>query len=186
MSYRFLKWPFISAITAFVCYVPFLFIRAFDSLSILYLLILGAVFLIFLVIVLAIRTIYKRRPSGTIILTVLVFVFVSTLMFLSAERLRPRARWLFLSKSFKREVLHLVADPKNGLRYEEWDGWGMAGQDTIVFLIYDPTDELGEGLRNSSSGQFAAIARHTWHWERLERCWYSVTFYTNDPWASDE
>jgi len=66
----------------------------------------------------------------------------------------------------------------------EWDGWGFAGSDTVVYLVYDPNDSLVPAVRSHSSGNFKGIPCEVWHVRRLESNWYSVVFYTETAWNS--
>src|SRR5580698_10876482 len=52
------------------------------------------------------------------------------------------ARWLIWSRSYKAEVLAQPDSSNEELKHIEWDGWGWAGMDTTVYLVFDPTDSL--------------------------------------------
>ena len=181
-------WSFLSvgALAGFVLYLPFLYLKSFDLESIGHILVLILPAIVLSIGIVLRRFFVKRWMSSRPVLAALGFLGVSVLMFLSTEHLRPWARWLVGSGHYKQEVQLLPANPRTGIRYMEWDGWGFAGTDTIVFLVYDPTDTLGEALRKHSPGRFAAFAQHVWFYERLEKCWYSVAFYTNEPWDPSE
>ena len=62
------------------------------------------------------------------------------------------ARWLIWSRSYKAEVLAQPNSASGELKHIEWDGWGWAGMDTTIYLVFDPTNSFVMGGR-SSSGQ---------------------------------
>lgn len=177
--------PGLGAAAAVFCYAPFLYIEVPFAFPIIYLFPLSLLVLLVSLALLAVM-IYRRRANWYILLTPALFFILSLALCQWTDHLRPRAQWLVFSHSYKRELPNLASSPKTGLQYREWDGWGMAGSDTFVFLIHDPTDELGDALRRHLPGRFAALEQHTWFYERLESGWYSVTFYTNDPWDPNE
>ena len=92
------------------------------------------------------------------------------------------ARWMFSSHRYKSEVL---AQPAlNGeFRHIEWSGWGIAGQDTTVYLVYDPNDSLFAASRTQSGGRFSGLPCDVVGVHRLEANWYTVQFYTNESWG---
>jgi hypothetical protein len=95
---------------------------------------------------------------------------------------RSDARWLLHSRTYKAEAL-AQPSPQNGeLRHMEWDGWGMAGQDTVVYLVNDPNDSLLPATRGYSAGNSKGISCDVWRVSRLESHWYSVVFYTDTAW----
>ena len=64
------------------------------------------------------------------------------------EKSSSAVKWLLYRHGYKAEVL---AQPsKNGeLNHIEWDGWGWAGQDTTVYLVFDPTDSLSAAAKSN-------------------------------------
>jgi hypothetical protein len=180
MHRRLWAFPIVGALAGFVLYLPFLYVEHFDLESIGYIL-----FLILLTVVLCVgivlrRFFVKRWVSLRPVLVVLGFWGISALMFVSTDRLRPWARWLVASRHYTSLVLKQQADPKTGLRYAEWDGWGWAGMDTSVELVYDPTDTLGCEIRHNPKGRFAELAEKTAFVQRLGPGWYSLTLYTGE------
>ena len=90
------------------------------------------------------------------------------------------ARWLIGSSHYKAEVL-AEPSPANGeLKHIEWDGWGWAGMDTTIYLVFDPTDSLSRA--NGHSGKFVGIPCEVLLVKRLEAKWYTVQFYTSHYW----
>jgi hypothetical protein len=52
-------------------------------------------------------------------------------------------RWRVSSRSYKAKVLGQPASANAEFKHVEWDGWGWAGQDTTVYLVFDPKFALG-------------------------------------------
>lgn len=94
---------------------------------------------------------------------------------------RWRAEWLVDSRNYKAEVL---AQPQKSaaLRHVEWDGWGLAGQDTVVYLVFDPDNTLAEAARTVRPGKYPGIPCEVPSVWKLENTWYTVLFYTNTDW----
>jgi hypothetical protein len=97
-------------------------------------------------------------------------------------RVRAAIRWSCWSRDYKAAVLAQPASANGMFKHIEWDGWGWAGQDTTVYLVFDPTDSLsaaGKGHHNKFNGLPCEVAMLT----RLENNWYTVQFYTNEFWG---
>jgi hypothetical protein len=69
------------------------------------------------------------------------------------------------------------------LKHIEWDGWGWAGQDTTVYLVFDLADSLSNAARNQRSGKFDGIPCEVPVVKQLEKNWYLVQFYTDEWWG---
>jgi hypothetical protein len=93
------------------------------------------------------------------------------------------ARWLFLSSSYKSKVLAQPVSASGELRHIEWDGWGWAGQDTTVYLVFEPTDALSVAAKSQQPSKFGGIPCEVYRVRRLESHWYTVQFYTNEFWG---
>jgi hypothetical protein len=176
----------ISALAAFVMYLPLLYLRSFDFESIFYLLGLFLATLAIGIGIIARRISMKRWPNWRLFPAAAVFWAVSVSMFWSTESLRPWARWIVASDRYKNLVLQQRPDRGSGLRHIEWDGWGWAGMDTSVQLVYDPTDSLARELRLNPKGRFAEVAVRTAKAQRLGKNWYSLTLFTSETWDSDD
>jgi len=99
--------------------------------------------------------------------------------------LRFETRWVFTRSSSMNEMrTHLAT--QNGIKYFEWDTWGMAGQDTIVYLVYDPADRLRHPRKTAEGRTSSGLPHEVWQIWRLEPHWYSVVFYTNSCWDCPE
>jgi hypothetical protein len=124
----------------------------------------------------------RTKRSLSIILTITLYCGSSWLLWRSFMDVRPAERWLLHSRKYKAEVL-AQPSPKNGeLQHMEWDGWGFAGSDTFVYLVYDPKDSLVPAARSHSYGKFNGIPCEVSRVRRLESHWYSVVFYTSTVW----
>ncbi len=180
MKNKLWRFPLSSALAAFVLYVPFLYTKSFDLESIGYLLLLFVLTLAFCFWILVRGVAFRRWGNRTSVYAVLAFLAVSIGMFLSNQRLRPWARWLVASGRYTTLVLQQPPDPQTGLRSIEWDGWGWAGMNTSVDLVYDHKDSLAHEIRNNPKGRFAEIAEKTAFAQRLGPGWYSLTLYTGE------
>ena len=94
---------------------------------------------------------------------------------------RDHVRWLLLSGSYKAQVL--AQPPSKELKHAEWDGWGFAGADTTVFLVFDPTDSLAGATKAPPPIKSEALPCEVVRIRRLARQWYAVLFYTDTYWG---
>jgi hypothetical protein len=104
------------------------------------------------------------------------------LTFVGCQRSSDASRWLAKSQDYKSEVL---AQPAaiGELKHIEWDGWGWAGQDTTVYLVFDPTDSLSAAAKSQRPGKFSSLPCEVFLVRRMEDHWYTVQFYTNEFWG---
>ncbi len=98
--------------------------------------------------------------------------------------LREKVRWLGASAYYKAQVSAQPEAPDGEFKHIEWDGWGMAGQDTSVFLVFDPGDVLAEAAASGKPGKFVGLPCLVWSVHRLEDHWYSAVFFTNTYWGA--
>jgi hypothetical protein len=92
------------------------------------------------------------------------------------------ARWLMWSRSYKSAVLAQPDSTDGYLKHVEWDSWGWGGEDTVVYVVFDPTDSLFQGASSHEPGQHGGIPCKVFRVRRLESQWYTVHFYTNKIW----
>jgi hypothetical protein len=92
-------------------------------------------------------------------------------------------RWRIWSNSYKAKALAQTASVSGNFKHIEWDGWGWAGQDTSVYLVFDPTDSLSAAAQSHKPGTFSGIPCEVFLVRRLENQWYTVQFYTNEFWG---
>lgn len=145
---------------------------------------LGAVPIISLVLVIiGIVSAVRRAPQRALAIVAALFVFwgVSWALLRNELPIRSEVRWLWRSKAYKAQVLAQPVPANGDLRHIEWDGWGFAGADTTVYLVFDPNDSLTAGSR--TSGKFNGIPCEVPEIHRLERDWYTVLFFTNAGWG---
>jgi hypothetical protein len=113
-------------------------------------------------------------------------VFVVELLFAAAYLIsftvRTPVRWALFRGGYKAQVQSLAEPPNGELKHLDWDGWGMIGQDTEVYLVFDPTNSLAHLASSHQSGKVAGIPCEFWEARRLERNWYAVVLYTDQDW----
>jgi uncharacterized iron-regulated membrane protein len=97
--------------------------------------------------------------------------------------LRTATKWFMRSQRYKSEVLAQSGGTAGELKHIEWDGWGWAGQDTTVYLVFDSTDSLSMAAANHAPGKFNGIPCEVAQVRQLESHWYTVQFYTNEFWG---
>ena len=95
---------------------------------------------------------------------------------------RFETRWVMHRARLQHEVL-TNPGPEPGLKHVMWDDWGMAGQATLSYLVYDPTDQLKNAGKTGKGRSSAELPHEVWEVWRLEPHWYSVVFYTNEGWT---
>jgi len=92
--------------------------------------------------------------------------------------------WAVLASSYKTTVLARPRPPAGQLRHELWDGWGFAGMDTNVYLVFDPDDSLFAASVRKTTGHLPGVTCAVWNVQRMEQHWYSVRLYTDEWWDS--
>jgi hypothetical protein len=123
----------------------------------------------------------KRLSASTAIATFIVYCLTTGIVVVHRNEIRTNTRWFLWSKRYRAQVLATAAT--NGeLKHIEWDGWGFAGADTTVYLVFDPSDSLLTGAEDHSFGKFAGIPCKVPFVHQLEAHWYTVLFYTDTDW----
>jgi hypothetical protein len=169
--------PLYAAVGAVIVFLPFV-IYAYDIGELLYLLIAVPIVSLVLLIVFVVK---KRRLA---VLAMLVVYWAVTLVLVrNSLDLRSTVRWLLWSRNYKAAVLAQPESPNGELRHIEWDGWGWGGNDTTVYLVYDPADSLSATANSHSSGKFSGLPCEVPRVRRLENHWYTVLFYTDTTWG---
>jgi hypothetical protein len=104
-----------------------------------------------------------------------------TLLTTNEYSLREKLRWSALANRYKVDVL---ASPRldGQLRHAVLDGWGFAGMDTDVYVVFDPTDSLlaDSGRKPPVKALGIPCAFDSVH--QMEPHWYSVHYFTNEQW----
>lgn len=116
--------------------------------------------------------------------TLVVYWAVSAILVATKTPDRETLRWSLWSKRYKAEVLRQPRPANGELKHVEWDGWGFAGAgNTVVYLVFDPTDSLAAETKSHPAGRFSGIPCEVPRVRRLENGWYSVMFYTETEWG---
>jgi len=140
----------------------------------------------FCFIVAAVVIALRKRPirSLSIVSMLVVYCAVTWALLRNPDEIHSKIRWLYGSKTYKSQVLSQSNSTNGGLKHIEWDSWGWGGDDTFVYLVYDPSDSLLAAAQSHASGKFAGIPCRVPVVYRMDRHWYSVVFYTNTGWDS--
>lgn len=94
------------------------------------------------------------------------------------------ARWMAWSGAYKAAVMGQPEPLDHELKHIEWDGWGWGGEDTSVYLVFDPMDALAGAGRSHQPGKYNGIPCEVDRVKRLEAKWYTVRFYTDRVWRA--
>jgi hypothetical protein len=121
--------------------------------------------------------------GGTLLLVCIAFTGAVLEGFVPQPRPMQSARWLLKSRKYKHEVMLEPSGPNGELKHIEWDGWGWGGNDTTVYLVFDPENALADGATSGLSGRYPGIPCEVYRVRRLEDRWYAVQFYTETDWS---
>ncbi|MFZ0420721.1 MAG: hypothetical protein WAM04_21650 [Candidatus Sulfotelmatobacter sp.] len=133
----------------------------------------------------------ENRPSKTLwlvaaigALLIAASLVIAAVVAWQFYSIRSATKWFVWSQRYKREVLAQSGGTAGELKHVEWDGWGFPGAgDTIVYLVYDPTDSLSAAAKGHQPGKFIGIPCTVFLVSRLESEWYTVQFYTQEEWG---
>jgi hypothetical protein len=96
---------------------------------------------------------------------------------------RTSIRWLLESGQYKAAVLALPEPTDGTMKHVEWDAWGFAGVgDTVIYLVFNPSDSLRNASRNKLAGKFNGIPCSVRKISQMDKHWYTVFFYTDEDW----
>jgi hypothetical protein len=123
-----------------------------------------------------------RRKRLTLLSTMTVVWAITAVLFVYQSQVRTAARWLVWSHDYKARVLAQEAPANGEFRHTEWDSWGWGGEDTTVFLVFDPEDSLSSAASIHQPGKFNGVPCAIPEVTHLESHWYAVRFYTNQDW----
>jgi len=132
-------------------------------------------------ILLAIFILKFRVQAPASLSMIAIFLVGSWIFFRVSDDVRTTARWLIESRMFKNNIL-AQHEVRGELKHAKWDGWGFAGMDTTVYLVFDPDDSLAADSTKDAPGKYAGIPCEVPTVRRLERRWYAVQFYSNTDW----
>jgi hypothetical protein len=125
------------------------------------------------------RTAYVAWISFETLVAVVVLAAAIALTW-NTYAVRTAIRWFALSHDYKARVLAQPVSASGNLKHIEWDGWGWGGQDTTVYLVFDPADSLSATAASKQTGKSDSLPCEVARVARLESHWYTVQMYTND------
>ena len=176
------RWPLYSMLAAVILFVP---AALFDpDLSLLAFVIAGII--IGLVLIgYSVKKAFARKPRECLSILMMLAIYGTTSAILVANHngVRTAARWLVWTNYYKARVMSEPDSTNGELKHTEWDGWGWAGMDTSVYLVFDPADSLSGAAKSHQSGKYTGIPCPVDVVRRLESHWYSVQFYTDESWG---
>jgi energy-coupling factor transporter transmembrane protein EcfT len=178
--------PIAAALLSFVVFISLAFCQV-DTALFTYLFVVAPILLLGSVALLAYIITGKGRPKRPALLLALAIIWVLTplLFFVHLKYqfpIRTNARWLVWSRDYKEKLLARPAPANGDLKHMEWDRWGWAGNDTVAYLVFDPTDSLSAAALNHHPGKYAGIPCVVPSVGRLENRWYTVLYYTDQTW----
>jgi len=125
----------------------------------------------------------KKRRRCLSLLAVLVLYSATSVGLIVCDLRNPYTiRWWALSRSYKARVLAQPASANGDLKHIEWDGWGWAGTDVTVYLVFDPADSLSKTADGNKYGRFSGIPCDVVAVRRFESHWYTVQLSANEFW----
>jgi hypothetical protein len=172
-----------AAILALAVYLPLMLSKEFDLAAMIYFFALLPALTLLLALVLGIVWFIKKRaPGRSILLMMVVYWAVSAVLYVNSESLRAQLKWVWGASEFKSQVLAHPSKTPGEFSHAEWDGWGMFGMDTKVYLVFDPTNSLSLAAARHSNGVIQGIPCIVASIRRLESQWYSVQLYAGSVW----
>jgi hypothetical protein len=123
------------------------------------------------------------RKNLGIALMVATFWTASALLFIYPSEIQSPIKWLLWSSEYKKQVLAQPVSSNGDFKHIEWDGWGWAGINTSIYLVYDPTDSLAAAAKSHQPGKFKGIPCQVPWVRRMQSHWYTVMFYTEEDWS---
>ena len=175
---RRLDWrpPLFAILAAIIVFIPLVISSNMD---VLYLFIVAPCLLIIGLCVL----IYAAfRKSLRIAVMLATFWTASALLFIYSSEVRSPIKWLLWSSEYKQQALAQPVSSNGDFKHIEWDGWGWAGINTSIYLVYDPTDSLAAAAKSHQPGKFNVIPCAVPWVRRMQSHWYRVMFYTDKNW----
>jgi hypothetical protein len=162
--------------------VIFLTLAIFQSESLVYLFFVVLISVI-LIVSAVISAIARKSRRCLSILSMLAIVWVlSVPLFKNYLAIRSAERWLIWSNDFKAKVTAQPTSANGDFKHLYWDGWGWAGMNTEVYLVFDPTDSLSAAVNSHQPAKFDGLPCKIDRVSRLEPNWYAAQFYTGTDW----
>jgi cell division protein FtsW (lipid II flippase) len=173
------QWPSISCIVASLLLTAFSLAFAESDLgAVLCLAIALVTGLLLLILAVADK---GRRRFATLALA--LYMFVPVLLLTHYSLTRDHVRWFLLSRAYTAEILAQPVPTSQQFKHAAWDGWGFGGEDTTVYLVFDPTDSLAEDLGAQPPIKARGLPCSVVRVRRLDSQWYAVLFYTDTYWG---
>jgi hypothetical protein len=164
--------------------IVFLALAISQPTSTLYIFIVVPVISILLMVVAVWSAIVRKRRRTLAVLAMLaVHWVISVPLVMNYSAVRDSTRWLVWSRDYKAKVLAQPPSPNGDLQHIDWDGWGWGGENTEVFLVFDPADSLSAAAASRQPGRFSGIPCKVNLVRRLESHWYAAQFYTGEVWG---
>ena len=181
------RFPLYSALAASAFFIAIGIICPIDIALFLRLFFVGPILLIasIVVVICSIASKHGRRYQRLLWALGILWVVSAFFYFFDSDHpllIRSAARWVLWSHDYKQTVLAQPTSANGDLKHIEWDGWGFAGSDTSVFLVFDPTDSLATVAKNGQPGKFSGIPCEVLLLRRMESHWYTVQSYTGQNW----
>jgi hypothetical protein len=136
----------------------------------------AAVLLGLILLVVLVATV--RRHALAAVSMAVIFCATGWLLYTRADD----TVWLFRSQIWQARVLAKPTSTDGTLKHAEWDAWGFAGVNNMVYLVFDPSNSLAPAARGGIPGKFSGLPCAVVKVHRLESHWYFVRFYTDTNW----
>ncbi|MGD0404037.1 MAG: hypothetical protein ABSB66_12670 [Candidatus Acidiferrales bacterium] len=163
--------------------VLFLIVAISQSESLVYLFVVVPIISLLLIVFAVLSLIArKNRRCLAILLMLAIFWLLSVPLFQNYLAIRSAARWMIWSNDFKAMVAAQPAPANGNVKHLDWDGWGWGGENTAVYLVFDPTDSLSPAASSHQPGKFTGLPCKVVRVLRLEPNWYAAQFYTATDW----
>jgi hypothetical protein len=163
--------------------VIFLILAICQSESLVYLFFVVPIISVVLIVFAVYSAIARKKLRSVSILSMLaIFWLLSVLLFRNYLAVRSAARWLIWSDDYKARVVAQPAPANGDLKHLDWDAWGWGGENTEVYLVFDPTDSLAAAAGSHQPGKFNGLPCEVDRVFRLESNWYAAQFYTGTDW----
>jgi hypothetical protein len=116
------------------------------------------------------------RKKLRIALLVFAIWALSDFVYFHNFQIRTFTRWTLFSHRYQNQVLAQPEPLDGSLKHMEWDGWGWAGMDFSVFLVFDPADSLAEFAKAGRFGNVPRLPCDVSEIRQLGPHWYIVMF----------
>jgi hypothetical protein len=161
----------------------FLILAILQSESLVYLFFVVPIISVFLIVCAVYSAIAGKKRRCLAILSMLaIFWVLSVPLFKNYLAIRSAERWLIWSGDYKSRFAAQPTSANGDLKHVSWDGWGWGGENTEVYLVFDPTDSLSPAAKTHQPGKFDGLPCKVDRVFRLEPNWYAAQFFTATDW----